>query len=70
MYLGWLDDSKKPTAEKIAGGARAYQERFGVAPTFVLMNEADAQGVQVEAMGVLIKPWIRKNTFFFGMSDC
>ena len=32
MYLGWLDDSKKPTAEKIAGGARAYQERFGVAP--------------------------------------
>ena len=66
MYLCWYDDNPKtPIAARIEAGRRAYAERFGVAPRVVLVSEAE----QVEARGmtVLVKSYIRKNTYWFGM---
>lgn len=67
-YLGIYDDSKRAIAEKIALGKQAYIDRFGYPPAFVLLNEVDK--ISVEGMGVIVKPFIRRNNFWFGQSDC
>lgn len=71
MYMAWFDDRPKvPIAARIAAGRQAYIDRFGVVPAFVLVNEADAIDLKVEGMGVLVKPFIRRNNFWYGQSDC
>lgn len=50
-WIIWFDDRKISTADKIAAGSATYQERFGVAPEQVLVNEADmatVPGIRVE----------------------
>ena len=70
-YMGWFDDRPKVAiAARIAQGRQAHIDRFGTAPAFVLVNEADAQGLVVEGMGVLVKTFVRRNNYWFGMSDC
>jgi len=71
MYLNWFDDRPKvPIATRIAAGRQAYIDRFGIPPAFVLLNEVDADGLKIEGMGVLVKTFVRKNNYWFGMSDC
>lgn len=37
-FLAWYDDSKRPLADKIAAVRAAYQERYGVPATLVLVD--------------------------------
>jgi len=69
MYLGYYSDNPKhSTAERIKAGAQAYEERFGLLPVVVLVNEAEA--VAVEGVRVIVKAWVRKSNYLFGVSDC
>jgi hypothetical protein len=67
-FLLWFDDdSKRPTAQKIAQAVEAYQERFKTAPSVVLVNEGDlcdVPGVEVRSEG-----YIRRNNFWVGMVE-
>jgi len=68
-YLGWYSDNPKHTiAERIKAGALAYEGRFGILPAVVLVNEAEA--VAVEGVRVIVKAWVRKSNYLFGVSDC
>lgn len=64
MYLMWLDDTKKPTPDKIAGGIAAYRDRFGVDPSIVLVNELDL--CNVEGVRVQSEAYVRRNVFWIG----
>lgn len=72
LYLGWFDDNpKRAIADRIADGRAAYLERFGVAPKVVILNESHRDDrIEVANMIVLFKPFIRRNNYWFGMSDC
>ncbi len=64
-YLMWLDDTRnRSVADKIAGGCAAYRERFGVAPTVVLVNERDR--VEIEGMRVEARQTVQANQFWLG----
>jgi len=70
-YLGYYSDNPKtPVAARIAAGAQAYQDKFGEPPRVVLVSEADAAGLAVEGVVVLVKAWVRKSNYLFGMGDC
>lgn len=64
LYLGWFDDSKKTTHDKIAEAIAAYVERFKTRPNIVLVNEAE----RVEVAGVTVRTegYIRRNNFWIG----
>lgn len=62
MYLCWFDDNpKRPLADKIAAAAEAFTLRFHVAPSVILVNEADAHPTAT------VSPLVRKNNFYVGM---
>jgi len=67
-YWGWFDDDrKKEAALKIAEAVEAYQDKFGVAPNIVLVNEADLAlhpVVRVRTAG-----YIRRYNFWIGWED-
>lgn len=70
MFLAWFDDSKKAIADKIDGGRKAYQERFGYAPAVVLVSDDEwNQPITIQNIIVLHKGYIRKNNYWFGQSD-
>lgn len=69
MYLMWFDDSpKRPAAEKIAAAVEAYTRHFGVAPSVVLVNEADreatAAGVRVD-----VASFVRRDNYWVGRDE-
>lgn len=69
-FLVWFDDHKNtPIAERIRIGADAYRDRFQIGPRVVLVNEAEAAGLEVQGMEVLVKPYVRRNNYYFGMYD-
>lgn len=66
MYLCWYDDSAKtPTARKIAEGAQAYTQRFGVAPQVCLVNAAEV--CEVAGMDVRAAGHVRRFNFWLGI---
>lgn len=68
LFYGWHDDSKTPTAQKIADACAAYERRFERRPNVVLVNAAEVvagpAGVQVQAAG-----YIRAGNFWAGWSE-
>jgi hypothetical protein len=67
MFLMWFDDSKKPTAQKIAEACARYQERFRSAPNTVLCNEAER--IAVTGLVVRSEGYIRRSNFWIGWED-
>jgi hypothetical protein len=65
MFLMWFDDSKKPTAQKIAEACARYQERYGAAPNTVLCNPEQIATVAGVAVRPLVR--IRPNNFHIGV---
>ena len=62
MYLAIFDESTRPRAEKIAAAAEAFTLRYGVAPSVVLVNEADAHPTAT------VSALVRRNNFYAGMT--
>lgn len=60
-YLGWFDDGKKPTQQKIEDAVKAYTERYGIAPNSIYVNAAEL--VEVEGVAVVVRPWIRRHNY-------
>jgi len=67
MYLGWYDSSKLSIEQKIRNGLAAYQERYGVPATAVLVHAAVV--VEVPGVVVLAKPFIRPDHFWIGQRE-
>lgn len=67
-FYGWHDDSKAPTAQKIADACASYERRFERRPNVVLVNAAEVAegpaGVQVQAAS-----YIRAGNFWAGWSE-
>lgn len=65
LYMMWFDDSKKPTATKVAEGAAAYESHFHHAPLVVCVSLATV----VEGTPLQVQPLrtVQVNNFWFGM---
>lgn len=69
-FLLWFDDGKAtPVAERIRRGAVAYRARFLRLPAVVVVNPQEAEGLTVEGMAVLARPYVRKGNYWLGMSE-
>lgn len=69
-YLGWFDDhAKTPIPERIKRGAAAYLERFQVSPRVVIVSPAEAEGLAVEGITVIARPYVRPNNYQFGLYE-
>ena len=67
MFLLWFDDSKRPTAQKIAAAIARYTERYGHAPSVVLTCPGeceDVPGVEVRAA-----EHVRQFNYWVGMVE-
>lgn len=68
MYLCWYDDNPKhDVPRKVADACAAYQARYGVPASAVLVATADAvavAGVQVEGVG-----WVRANYVYVRIGE-
>jgi hypothetical protein len=69
MYLGWFDDNpKKAATDKAWEAIAAYREKFGSAPTVILVNEAD-KGIEIGGIVVRSEGYIRRNNFWVGFES-
>ena len=69
MYLGWFDDNpKKAATDKAWEAIAAYRERFGSAPTVILVNEAD-KDIEIGGIVVRTETYIRRNNFWVGFES-
>lgn len=67
MFLMWLDDSKKRAIpDRIADGIAAYERRYGVKPTLVLVNEADKDAPAPEGVTVRAAGNVRRDNYWIG----
>jgi hypothetical protein len=72
MKLGLLwfdDDAKRKVAEKLDEAAERYEERFGVRPTLVHLNPAQAEGLAHRRLRVYGDASLRRNYFLVGVDD-
>lgn len=68
MYIMWFDDSKLPTATKIAQAVAAYTQRFnGVRPTVVLAHPEEV--VEVEGVTVRAASNVRRSNYWVGVEE-
>jgi hypothetical protein len=72
MKLGLLwfdDDAKRKVVEKLDEAAERYEERFGVRPTLVHLNPAQAEGLAHRRLRVFGDASLRRNYFLVGVDD-
>jgi len=72
MKLGLLwfdDDAKRKVVEKLDEAAERYEERFGVRPTLVHLNPAQAEGLAHRRLRVYGDTSLRRNYFLVGVDD-
>ncbi|HLW02815.1 MAG TPA: hypothetical protein VKT82_29435 [Ktedonobacterales bacterium] len=72
MKLGLLwfdDDAKRKVVEKLDEAAERYEERFGVRPTLVHLNPAQAEGLAHRRLRVCGDASLRRNYFLVGVDD-
>ncbi len=70
MGLLWFDDdSKRALTVKLDEAAERYEERFGVRPTLVHLNPAQAEGVNHRRLRVWGDPGLRRNYFLIGIDE-
>lgn len=72
MYLAWYDpDRKRALHLKLADACAAYAEKFGHAPSLVLLCQGDLEEIKQEQLtpGVELKavPFLSRNTFYVGL---
>lgn len=68
MYIMWYDDSKRPVEQKILDAMEAYQDRYGIRPNVVMVNEMDA-GAVVSSVVVRAQSNIRRYNYWVGMEE-
>jgi hypothetical protein len=65
-FLGWFkDDEAKPATQCIQEGAARYREKYGEAPTVVLVNKRDAD-VRIDGLTVQVAAHIQPNNYQLG----
>ncbi len=72
MKLGLLwfdDDAKRKVVEKLDEAAERYEERFGVRPTLVHLNPAQAEGLAHRRLRVYGDSSLRRNYFLIGVDE-
>lgn len=72
MYLAWYDpDRKRALHLKLADACAAYTEKFGHAPSLVLLCQGDLDEIKQEKVtpGIELKavPFLSRNTFYVGL---
>jgi hypothetical protein len=68
--LLWFDDdTKRALTAKLDEAAERYEERFGVRPTLVHLNPAQAEGVAHRRLRVFGDPGVRRNYFLVGVDE-
>lgn len=68
LFLAIYDDSKRSTAQKLEAAVSAYAARFGIPPTVILVNEADA-GATWPGCEVRVEKRVGKDNFQLGRSE-
>lgn len=71
MFLIWYDnDRKRALPDKVRAAAERYRERFGDAPTLVLLNPADAAD-RDELAGLTVRTTVlvSPNHLYVGIDD-
>lgn len=66
-YLAWYDDSRKDNTAKIADAVQAFEDRFGVVPSVVLVNAANV--AEHPLVTVRVADWPRQHHFMVGFDD-
>jgi hypothetical protein len=68
--LLWFDDdSRRALAAKLDEAAARYEERFGVQPTLVHVNPAQAEGLKHRRLRVFGDAGLRRNYFLVGVDE-
>src|SRR5579883_1837909 len=68
--LLWFDDdTKRALTAKLDEAAERYEERFGVRPTLVHLNPAQAEGVVHRRLRLFGDPGLRRNYFLVGVDE-
>lgn len=66
-YLLWQDtDRKRAPADRIAWGAQAYFEKYGVRPTVCIVNPLWV-GVAVDGIEVRVEHYVRPDCMWLGV---
>jgi hypothetical protein len=68
--LLWFDDdTKRALTAKLDEAAERYEERFGVRPTLVYLNPAQAEGAAHRRLRLFGDPGLRRNYFLVGIDE-
>lgn len=69
MYLGWFDDTKKATEQKIREAIAAYVERFRCTPSVILVSADEDVPAVVDGVPTRVDGYVRRNNYWAGVVE-